>query len=84
MREGNVTLAVVRGSYLTVWNPKKVRLDFVREADEMKMAQHFSAGIMSRFKVESVKRTTELIEILNVSAVRFTDDNHAYFPTIAT
>jgi hypothetical protein len=66
---------------------QKAGIDPVRGADEMKIAQHFSAGIRSRLTNESVKRTTEiegfprtrillsaLFAIVNLfSAVRFAD-----------
>ena len=38
----------------------KVGTGFVREADEVKIAQHFSAVSKPRFRDESVKRTTEV------------------------
>ena len=45
---------------------------FVRVADGLKIAQHFSAGKMRIVKFESVKRTTEGLP-LHGSVVRFTD-----------
>jgi len=45
---------------------------FVRVADGLKIAQHFSAGKMRRVRFESVKRTTEGLP-RHGSVVRFTD-----------
>ena len=45
---------------------------FVRVADGLKIAQHFSAGKMRIVRFESVKRTTEGLA-LHGSVVRFTD-----------
>ena len=42
---------------------QKVGTVSVREADEMKIAQHFSAGISDRQMIESAKRTTEVAAI---------------------
>ena len=72
---------------MTKGSAQKRRTSIVRGADEMRIAQHFSAGITSRFMKESVKRTTEteslsrtpillsaMIGILNLfSAVGFAD-----------
>jgi hypothetical protein len=70
----------------TVALPENSEL-IIREADQMKISQHFSAGDQSRFGNESAKRTTELsvsrVSIFQPSATPFPAINLIFTPSAA-
>jgi hypothetical protein len=76
LAERSVTIAPF---YQPVFNLPWTLAVFVRETDEMKVAQQFIAGLREG-EGESVERTTEVCaRLAKTSAVRFTDSSFPSF-----